>query len=432
MKPTLPRNNLSPPLQRPNKSISMITRQTVIQVLLLSLMLVVCFRSPTSLRLLQQQEQQSSSEVPYTSVWERSAADLRYLYRLLFAGPPKMTLSPIVVDWLSIGSLSRPEYIQAQANTFGRHRSIRYFFNATELDDAEPDCGDHLDAEDVYRIADFCRVAREPRYSYGFAYSNLFYRREQLAAKSNPPGWLCAQRRPIAGLVKLFAFYENGEPLPDYLVVSDDDTYFDMDVFEAHFFRNETSRALVTAGCRFRWPFEFFKDRTLAWGGFGIVFTKHSLELLRRPIHCPEDADICDKIEQNQVGEQPYFRQGQSLLSMMDRLQQAERYSDYRTWKRGYCFHSDWLTTYLVNEYFLSEIDQSDERLADLPYHRMHAFLGSEVTFAGNPTGVCGKRGDAEGACPVGSEICHFVTPEQMEELALAKSRLYPDRYRPS
>ena len=43
----------------------------------------------------------------------------------------------LVLDFLSIGSLSR---LEAQRSTFGSHPSVRYFFNVTEDDDADPTC----------------------------------------------------------------------------------------------------------------------------------------------------------------------------------------------------------------------------------------------------------------------------------------------------
>jgi len=66
------------------------------------------------------------------------------------------------VDILSIGSNRRLEYLQAQQDTFARHLSVRYFFNATEDSDADPSCSQRLSKWNVTQISRFCHVEMEP------------------------------------------------------------------------------------------------------------------------------------------------------------------------------------------------------------------------------------------------------------------------------
>jgi len=58
----------------------------------------------------------------------------------------------------------------------------------------------------------------------------------------NTPGWLCAQKRPARGLIKAIRAYQTqGDDneshftsLPDYLIIVDDDTYYNMEHFSRY------------------------------------------------------------------------------------------------------------------------------------------------------------------------------------------------------
>ena len=137
------------------------------------------------------------------------------------------TPGTFTVDILSVSSIKQLELLRAQEKTMGSHGSVRNFFNATELDDADPTC--HLDVtwDHVSRVSSYCRRNREAL-SHIFQYlRGQFARTQWLEKKKNPAGWLCAQTRPMSGIMKVNLYYKStGEPLPDYLVVMDDDTYY--------------------------------------------------------------------------------------------------------------------------------------------------------------------------------------------------------------
>jgi hypothetical protein len=107
----------------------------------------------------------------------------------------------LIIDIVSIGSKMRLDFQQAQAATFGRHSSVRYFFNITEDDDADPTCSDRLSNEDAYAISSFCKRRRyTDRQLLMKFWRNQYGRKEWLAKKAAPAGWMCAQTRPTHGL----------------------------------------------------------------------------------------------------------------------------------------------------------------------------------------------------------------------------------------
>ena len=137
------------------------------------------------------------------------------------------------VDILSIGSQERPELLVAQQESFASHISVRNFYNATEADDSDPDCHKYLTPHDAYNISVFCKHRRDDLHPLRYYMQNLFANVPWLKAKSNPVGWMCAQRRPLHGLYKVLSDYSHriatehnkdgaADVLPDFLILLDD------------------------------------------------------------------------------------------------------------------------------------------------------------------------------------------------------------------
>jgi hypothetical protein len=204
----------------------------------------------------------------------------------------------LVMDIVSIGSKMRLDFQQAQAATFGRHRSVRYFFNITEADDADPTCSETLSSEDAYGIANHCRSRNYSKQQFLLRYLHNHYARAQwLAKKANPAGWMCAQTRPSHGLHTAVTHYRRllqasaatqGKAsswrtvLPDYLVVTDDDTYMNLELVTHYlsssaFADDHQSRAI--AGCMIRSPIREI-NFTIPYGGFGMIFNQGACWLL--------------------------------------------------------------------------------------------------------------------------------------------------------
>ena len=203
------------------------------------------------------------------------------------------------VDILSVGSVTRLEFLHAQKRTFASHASVRNFFNVTERDDPDPDCHEKLTRSQLQQISLYCRNER-PSKAVGETYRfirGLYARWPWLEKKANPVGWMCAQQRPHAGMMKVRNHYKtSGQDLPDYLLVMDDDTYINMKTFEREFrgylarprkdlSPPDKSEPLVMAGCLVKQPVKQL-NFTFPFGGFGTFLSRGALEELYRPIYC--------------------------------------------------------------------------------------------------------------------------------------------------
>jgi hypothetical protein len=189
----------------------------------------------------------------------------------------------LVVDIMSIGSNTRIRYQQTQRETFGSHKSVRFFFNITELDDSDPNCAHNFTPVDSHKVSKFCRTRKwEPHQLLMSFLRNPYASKLWLKHKSAPHGWMCAQVRPSHGLAKVVAKYRemkktHGEKaLPDYLVIADDDTYVNMELFEKYMSTFDTSIPRAVAGCMVRSPIREV-NFTSPFGGFGMVFSKGTL-----------------------------------------------------------------------------------------------------------------------------------------------------------
>jgi hypothetical protein len=60
------------------------------------------------------------------------------------------------IDIISVGSLTKPEFQDAQQRTFGSLPMVRNFFRINELNDADKDCPSVLTVDNVNDIVDFC------------------------------------------------------------------------------------------------------------------------------------------------------------------------------------------------------------------------------------------------------------------------------------
>ena len=250
-------------------------------------------------------------------------------------------LSSFTVDILSVASVKQLDLLRAQQQMYRSHVSVRNFFNATEEDDADPNCHEDITWDHVKNVSNFCRS--NERKSAGTSLSDFqrryYARKRWLAEKKNPTGWLCAQVRPFSGLMKVYRHYKTTEqPLPDYFLLIDDDTYYNMDMFQKNFEMRKYGK-VVYAGCLMQLPVF-----TAPWGGFGLILSKEVLESLFRGIQCPprgqEDVAICDKLKENAAGELQYFTNGMNLVELMYKYATTEKYRNVKQWTTGFCMHS--------------------------------------------------------------------------------------------
>jgi hypothetical protein len=281
-----------------------------------------------------------------------------------------------VVDIISIGSLTRVEYQKAQQETFGRHPSVRHFFSITEMDDVDKECTARLTWRDVQAISGFCgglrkEIKNQHRLLYDLKVK--FAKPEWLQrTKTDPMAWICAQKRPMAGLWKALKVYEAhpSQELPEFLILMDDDTYYNMEgvsqgliSLQKEVLFNHEEDSVVLAGCvirgrlkRFKWTFPF--------GGWGTIFSRGALEALLQPMHCSASTNasrtestsiyarkstqsasaiFCPGLMKDRLGEYQVYRPGMSLVDVMYAYVMQEPYLDHANWTLGFCLHSDWI-----------------------------------------------------------------------------------------
>jgi hypothetical protein len=206
----------------------------------------------------------------------------------------QLSSKKMVIDIMSVGSKSRINYQLAQKATIGSHESIRFFFNITENDDADPYCADNLQPEDAFAISNFCHKKTWRRYQPLMRYlKSPFARVPFLKKKASPHGWMCAQTRPSHGLGKVLKHYRSmsqqypGETatdnqpgaekgrqvLPDYLIVIDDDTFINVPMVQEYLSTFDPNTPRAIAGCLVRSPISRV-NFTIPFGGFGMIFSR--------------------------------------------------------------------------------------------------------------------------------------------------------------
>lgn len=323
----------------------------------------------------------------------------------------------VIFDMISIGSLRRPDIQASQARTFGSHKTVRNFFPITELNDTDSTCYETLTDAQVATAVAFCQNTNTSQSDT----STLFRAKLQIYNKKSP-GWLCAQKRPIDGLRLVLERYKV-ETLPDYLIVMDDDSYFDMKSLLNMLLNDKRyapDKLALLGGCIYTFPRWF--NFAFPYGGFGSILTRKTIENLVRPIYCDEklnpDPDgftrlACWRLAQNLVGEKEFFREGMSVGDLMYEYSSGLPFSRVDQWKNGlgYCFHSDHALGYFFGFYHVvapsSVIDKAE---ASDELRLKNVFSYTTITL--------GKQCNNERLkCNSNSTICHYVNPEQMDAL---------------
>eukprot|EP00977_Amphora_coffeiformis_P003416 scaffold637_cov217-Amphora_coffeaeformis.AAC.1 len=344
---------------------------------------------------------------------------------------PKQSAT-FVVDVVSSGSESRPAYHEMQRKAFTSHPAVRHFYGLTEKNDTESTCHSDLIMNRIKDALMFCR--RRPtnhtyldsiRQYFGMVDKGNLRQMEVERAR----GWLCAQKRPMDGLVLAMKSYRSGTtPLPDYLIFMDDDTWMNMTKVTEYLSQNHPSnKPCVVTGCLI-WMDAENRTWSWSWGGYGVFFSRATLKRLLKPIYCENAAEdsfvtqVCRRLEENQIGENASFRPGMSIADLMERYTFRHAFQDVKNWTDvGFCLHSDHIWTYFANYYFLSASNpvvtysQAEE-------DRIYAYNESRYypkKWLKNPDremGECLHRDD-DAACTADSHMCHRISASRMAEL---------------
>jgi hypothetical protein len=338
---------------------------------------------------------------------------------------------PPIIDVLSTGSITRPDYQTAQQEFLSRHLSVRHYFAATEVNDTEVNCHERLNWTQVKSISKKCRrwnnkqrVPLLARMVNGFASIRF------LQKKANPVGWMCAQKRPLTALWNVLQDYRNsrnGQSLPDYLFMVDDDTWLQMDTLVSDLL-NEYPAHLPNflAGCQINFKHDNF---TIPFGGYGMIWTRAALERWIQPLvgcdpftrrrHQTTNQNnefvrhACERYQQHhRLGERirPGDASGILLgqgnnrsMTVADILYgyvQRANYTDEEQWDGiGYCLHSDWALGYFAAEYQI--------------IGQMKAYRDSHIA-KGVRTGECMHA--TLDKCWPNATICHYMTPQGIRE----------------
>lgn len=323
----------------------------------------------------------------------------------------------LTIDALSIGTQFNFGLLEAQSRTWASHGSIRHYFAATELDDADQNCHKTLTRETIEEMVQFCREEK-PRVK-GNAMRNQC---EQFANgfKSNGPGWFCAQQRAAVALETLGKFYRielevHPKTLPDFLLLQDDDTWYNMLRIESYLKGKDGSVPLAESLCLIRLPES--ENFSFPWGGFGLILSRGAIDNLIRPIFCDSNRggqsdefqrNVCSRLKDNILGEQQYFRDGMSVSDLMGAHVRNNLFAEFSRHDWSYCLHSDWSVGYYVNYYYLSN-HVKDPEFAESPEQRIESTLGDELS---NNRGNC-VFGDVD-SCNETAHVCHGQTAKSM------------------
>eukprot|EP00429_Kryptoperidinium_foliaceum_P011228 CAMPEP_0176003704 /NCGR_PEP_ID=MMETSP0120_2-20121206/1313_1 /TAXON_ID=160619 /ORGANISM="Kryptoperidinium foliaceum, Strain CCMP 1326" /LENGTH=410 /DNA_ID=CAMNT_0017336359 /DNA_START=106 /DNA_END=1338 /DNA_ORIENTATION=- len=324
------------------------------------------------------------------------------------------TTERIVVDVLTMASNERLEYMDTQKATWAHHPSVRNFFNVTEDLVEDSSACQQLQLDSVIAVTKFCH---RPPYKPSWLMNRFlkYYARESwIKTKSNPAGWLCAQKRFPLGLANTILGYSSrGEALPDYLLMVDDDTYYNLDLFHDTLIHRNPLEPFVGAGCRVTNGRPDAEDMVVfPFGGFGLTFSKGTLERFLQPIRADCGSEwqelVLSKIQKNLIGERDLFRDGMNLAELMQRLALMEPYQNVSGWTRGYCFHGDWIMAIFTQLYRLHS------------EYYMETLMDSEITVNEDAqvqrTGSCGNL---RGNCTRSDLVCHYQRPEDMRRFIL-------------
>ena len=328
-----------------------------------------------------------------------------------------------VADVVSIGSRSRPALLEGQADTWASPYAVNGVHNFWGFDESID--GDVCSAATKHgieakseggtcasRIANGGLVFGDP--SIESFVASRYGQGEGGADHRNDAGWICAQRRVGIALGWLQEEYgydgksDDPTPLPDALLLVDDDSYLDVGRVGKYMAMEEAGdgsessvpRPLARAACLFDdsddgptsgLPFKF------AYGGFGVFFNREAIRELATPIRCNNDdskpSKPCVSLEKNGIGEATSFEEGMSAF---------ELFASYAA-REDYCMHSDWLVGYMVEHYLRG--GNSDDELAGMKtYPRCGNFTAS---------------GDVR-PCRDGAAACHRQGAKDMEAMALS------------
>jgi len=321
-------------------------------------------------------------------------------------------ISQTVVDVISVGSLLKQDFHQAQLRTFAKHPAIRDFYPITEKNDTDATCFTDLTSDQLDSIVDFCANTKHQSYISTTLRKNLFHPKKH-------SGWMCSQKRKLDALfLVLEKFKRNEASIPDYLFIIEDDTYINMDTLlvdlQKHY---PPDQPFAVAGCNR----DFLKSSGITFpeGGFGSFFTRRAIERFLQPVYCDgrdQHSHIgCWRLNINALGEKSYYTEGMSVHELMHAFTSAHKFTQVEKWsKSGYCMHADHALAFFTNFYHIpvpEGVIKPKEQAND-KIRRKYSFTGLQDREERSE--CANEREECKAAT---SRICHDIDPAQMDHL---------------
>ena len=252
-----------------------------------------------------------------------------------------------------------------KSRTWASHKSIRHYFAATEMDDADPSCYKTLNKTTIDKIVNLC--TKEQPYAKGGM--RIQYKK----FSKGSPGWICAQQRFAIALETLGKFYRrellvDGFQLPDFLLMQDDDTYYNMVRIEDFLRDKEPSIPLAEAPCLIRHT--LLQNFSFPWGGkflislritcvidelivrppssgYGFILSRGAVWNLIRPVYCNDtslddfERNVCARLDADLLGERQYFTNGMSVSDLMGAQVRNNLFTKFSRENWAYCKRTD-------------------------------------------------------------------------------------------
>ena len=341
-----------------------------------------------------------------------------------------------VIDILTVGRKEDMSALRSQRRIWTSHEAVRSVDFALSSEDVK--CDGNMSSDEILQHLFTCRnegywnrigASIDPL-TRGIM--RVAYDRNYVMPRQNPAGWVCAQRHVAKSFIKQVGKYTS-ETFPDYLMIVDSDTYLDIDqltkeLFEQPYQVPSHDEPVIWAGCKMN--FGNLKENpkenvafTTPYGGFGTMFSKGSLMLMNKPLHCSEllapseyERHICNKYKQKAkfsypasatIGEEHFFSSGDSITDV---------FRKYLEEIKPFCLHSDHLYAYLAIYLKLSRLPVvGDTRHStwggNFEFNRLHSIMGNEVFFDDGET--CSN----DGSCGSNAIACHKVSPDDMRRV---------------
>ena len=124
-----------------------------------------------------------------------------------------------VIDIVSIGSQTRPQYLKGQIDTWAKHKSIRHYWGFSEATDYDKKC-DAMSDDDLAAHVHACKYSSFGWEPYIERFTTKYYGIvEGGGTRYDQAGWICAQRRPGRTFGWIYAQYHGDKisEIPDFL-----------------------------------------------------------------------------------------------------------------------------------------------------------------------------------------------------------------------